>query len=153
MISSLSLTINSSLAQPVQAVQTKQALSHEGPLLRFSFAKFLANPCGLMSSSLRDNQATSTAVNVNNNLEPSSQTDATDEEEENENIPMSADLSQEALDLIDPFRQHYNLTSSSFKIDERVVLLEEFLLVLQEVKHRMSLMHPRSVNLNELICS
>ena len=102
---------------------------------------------------MRDNQATSTAVNVNNNLEPSSQTDATDEEEENENIPMSADLSQEALDLIDPFRQHYNLTSSSFKIDERVVLLEEFLLVLQEVKHRMSLMHPRSVNLNELICS
>ena len=121
-------TINSSLAQPVQ-VKTQQALSHDDePLLHFSFAKFLADPCGLIASS-----SSPTTVTVDHNAPPSQTETVTSSSTLS---PPPTDLSQEALDFIGPFRQHYNLNSSLFTTEERVVLIEEFLQVLQEVKYR-----------------
>ena len=108
------LTIKSSLAQPVQ-VKTERVLSHDEPLLRFSFSKFLANPCGLMASS-----SSPTTVTVDHNATPS-QTETETSSSTLSRPP--TDLSQEALDFIGPFRQHYNFNSSLFTTEERMVLI------------------------------
>ena len=98
----------------------------EEPLVRFSFAKFLANPCGLMSSLP---------------LPPPAQ-------ESHDSGDAATDVSQdEALQLLDPLRQSYNVSGSSLTIEEQVVVIEEFLLVLQEAKHRAQLMHSPMVRL------
>ena len=130
------------------------------PLLRFSFAKFLANPCGLMSASAAtaasssvdaqfDQQqhdaagtatAFSSAENDGDNLRPppfSSSSTAADQH-----------LSDEAHHFLDPLlRQQYNnINRSLFTAEERTVIIDEYLLVLQEVKYRTKLVHPLNVS-------
>ena len=95
------------------------------PLVRFSFAKFLANPCGLQPSPSLRNQI------VNKESSP-----------DISNTPFS----QETLQLIEPFRQQYIVNRSLFTAEDRRFIFEEFLLIIQEVKHRLTLLHPLTVS-------
>ena len=58
---------------------------------------------------------------------------------------IAEDLSQETLDLIETVRQQYNFNGSFFSIAEREVIINEFLLTLQEVKFRTQIVYPRAV--------
>ena len=114
--------------------QAEPFLGSDEPLLRFSFAKFLANPCGLMSSS----SSTAADFKEEEHSPPPTSSSAS--------ISSTGDLSKEVLQLLDPFRQqYYNLNRSLFSTEERVVIIEEFLLVLQEVKYRIKLLQPSMV--------
>ena len=120
--------------QQQQQQQAEPFLGSDEPLLRFSFAKFLANPCGLMSSS----SSTAADFKGEEHSPPPTSSSAS--------ISSTGDLSKELLQLLDPFRQqYYNLNRSLFSTEERVVIIEEFLLVLQEVKYRIKLLQPSMV--------
>lgn len=135
------LSLNKS-AMPDEQQQQQQAepfLGSDEPLLRFSFAKFLANPCGLMSSS----SSTETADFKGEEHSPPHTSSSASSASI---ISSTGDLSKEVLQLLDPFRQqYYNLNRSLFSTEERVVIIEEFLLILQEVKYRIKLLQPSMV--------
>jgi len=94
------------------------------PILRFSFAEFLVNPCGLMSlpGSNEIDEDIITAAN------------------EARLVAVDANLSEETLKLLDSFRHLYNVNHSLFSIDERFVTIDEFLRIVEEAKDHAILM-------------
>ena len=60
-------------------------------------------------------------------------------------------LSQKAFKLLDPVRQQYNLNRSLFSTEEQMALIEEFLLILQEVKYRVKILHSPQVRLRPFL--
>lgn len=65
----------------------------------------------------------------------------------NVKITKPSSLSQEALQYIEPFRHQYFVNQSLFTIEEREVVIEEFLLLIQEVKYRANLLHSYEVRI------
>ena len=124
------------MSRKQQQLKQRFLVSDNKPLLRFSFAKFLVNPCGLMpSSSLRNDMVKSIIINqiLMTNHPP--------HHNQSSSPPIFAkmsSLSQEALLFIYPFRQQYNVNRHLFTAVEREAIIEEFLLVIREIKQRLN---------------
>ena len=137
--------------------EQQSSLSDNEPLLRFSFAKFLANPCGLMPSSLLHNDLAkfisngkldkflSGSIKIMPTLQPAAVSMLSIVKTSKETT--SSSLSQQALQFLEPFRQQYFVNQSLLTTEEREVITEEFLLIIQEVKHRANLLHSPKVRL------
>lgn len=118
------------------------------PLLRFSFAKFLANPCGL---NYNESPSFILADNKENNQEDFTPF-ATNDEEFNGTLSSPPSLqphqdnSKEAFQiLVDSLRHQYNVNRSLFSPEELVVTIDEFFLILKEVKDHIKVMKPPMV--------
>ena len=132
-------------------------------LSRFSFAKFIANPCGLMPSHLfssSDDIVADASIPTANNKGDSSSNDPLshdtvinshgDKLQEATSPPASSSplfspksATDEALQLIAPYQQQWDNGSSSgrFTIEEQAVIVDEFLLNLEELMQRTKLLH------------
>jgi hypothetical protein len=131
------------------------------PLLRYSFAQFLANPCGLMSSSSASSQSArinqvfksiGMRIFVSKWRKQATLSSPAAASSRSNGASASLSLSQEAQQFLEPFRQRYNnINSNSLTDDELKVIVQEFLLVLREVKYRSHLMHPLKVRITQFI--
>jgi len=146
-VSPVSLVI---VIQKQQQLKQRFLLSDNSkPLLRFSFAKFIVNPCGLMpSSSLHNELVKSIIINQILKNHP--------HHHHQSSLPgpifaKMSSLSQEALLFIYPFRQQYNVNRNLFTALEREAIIEEFILVIREIKHRINLIHLQMVGFIYLI--
>ena len=114
------------------------------PLLRFSFAKFLVNPCGLMpSSSLHNDLVKSIIINQILKNHPHHHQSSSSPSPV---FSRMSTLSQEALLFIYPFRQQYNINRNLFTVPEQEAIIEEFILVIREIKHHINLILTRMVH-------
>ena len=126
----------------------QQNAGSKEPLLRFPFIEFLADPCGVMPNSLYGDHTKKWISALANNP---SKKPAINSDKPFLKLPLrkiSLDgkpLSQEAMQFLSPFSEHY--TNYKFTSEERKAFLEEFYLVLQEVKHRTNHMYPLSVSI------
>jgi len=128
------------LLLPIHFPQQHKPFGNEAePLLRFSFAKFLANPCGLNYNGVNASPA---VVDGNNQVSGSPLNDAGDLNGTASLPPLPQDLSKEALQLLDAVRHQYNVNRSPFSSEELVVTIDEFFLILQEVKDHINVMNP-----------
>ena len=125
----------------------KSISDHDEPLLRFPFAKFLANPCGLRSLSPLLFQTIDDIMpsNLHNDdlykLRPllNEQPADSDLEAGKINSPVTS-LSQESLQFLEPLRQQYNIDPNSFTAEKQFFVVKEFLLALKQVKYRTQLL-------------
>jgi hypothetical protein len=161
MLSCLLVVVSSSSAFNASAnlkQQTAVEAANE-PLLRYSFAQFLANPCGLMSSSSASSQSArfnqvfkSIGMRIFTSKWRKQATLSSTAAASSRSNGASLSLSQEAQQFLDPFRQRYNnINSNSLTDEELKVIVQEFLIVLREVKYRSHLMHPQKVRMTQFI--
>ena len=137
------------IASPLtaQIIRQKQILpdGDEPPILRFPFAKFLANPCGFGSPSIRNYVVKSIADRISPNLfdtetERSYSSSALDIDGN------SSSLAQETAQFLEPFRQQYNsIDRNSFTNEELGKIIKEFLLIVQQVKFRAKFIQSQMV--------
>ena len=143
------------IASPLtaQIIRQEQILpdGNEIPILRFPFAKFLANPCGFGSPSIRNYVVKSIADRISPNLSDSK----TERGHLLSPLPTASvvggnppsSLAQETAQFLEPFRQQYNsIDRNSFTNEELGKIIKEFLVTGQQVQFRSQIMQPQMVN-------
>ncbi len=117
------------------------------PLLRFPFANFLANPCGVMASTSTMNPTQSSWPGIVTERSATSY-DSTVEEQSTP-APLRAvptdgsTLAQQTLGFLGPLRDRY--TNRNYTREERSALAQEFHLVVLEAIHLARHIYPPSV--------
>ena len=142
------------IASPLtaQIIRQKKILpdGDEPPILRFPFAKFLANPCGFGSPSIRNYVGKSIA---NRNL-PKLSDSKTERRYSSSALDIdgnSSSLAQETAQFLEPFRQRYNsIDRNSFSKEELGKIIKEFLLIVHQVKFRSKILQPQMVIYHKL---
>ena len=118
------------------------------PLLRFPFANFLANPCGVMASTSTMNPTQSTWPGIVTERS-SIPFDAISEQEQSTPAPLRAlsmdglTLAQQTLGFLGPLRDRY--TNRNYTREERSALAQEFHLVVLEALHLVRHIYPPTV--------
>ena len=136
------------LLLPIHLPQQYKPFGNEAePLLRFSFAKFLANPCGLNYNGVNSSPAVvddAKGGNKGNNQVTGPPSNDAGDLNGTTSLPpaLPQDLSKEALQLLDSLRHQYNVNRSPFSSEELVVTIDEFFLILREVKDHINVMNP-----------
>lgn len=118
------------------------------PLLRFPFANFLANPCGVMASTSTMNPTQSSWPGIVTERSATSY-DSTVEEQSTP-APLRAvptdgsTLAQQTLGFLGPLRDRY--TNRNYTREERSALAQEFHLVVLEAIHLARHIYPPNVS-------
>ena len=139
------MALNVSLV--VGSLESAMNQNDDEPLLHFSFAKYLINPCGFMSSSSSndDNKMVASSIGASDVIKSRLLTAIHQQTTDDIASPISHEGDedhQEALDLIETVRQQYDFNGSLFSNEEeRLQLVKEFLLIFQEVKYRTQLLY------------
>lgn len=136
----------STLGLPIK----EQSSGTQLPFLSFPFANFIANPCGFMTSLIPNfvvnkqpgQTVTDSSAHTKNafstNLQPlrSLASDGTP-------------LSKQVFDFLFPFKEYY--ANQNYTPEERLTLVQELTLILQESKHRNNHIYPPSVRIIHVI--
>ena len=117
--------------------QTAEVTADE-PLLPYSFAQFLANPCGLMSSNSVASQLARNKIIKSAEMRLAAAAAASQSGDE-------LLLWKEVHQFLDPIRPRYQINRDSLSEKQLKAVIDEFLLVLQEVKYRIKLVQHQKV--------